>query len=108
LPAGIQTHGFTKRFGDVLAVEGVNLRVEYGEVYDFLGPNGTGNTTTIRALLGMITPSAGSVALLGKPIGPGARGPWKWVGYLQEANIAILDRLRAILQRSRRHAGSTD
>ena len=55
----IETNQLTKRFGDVLAVDSVNLRVKPGEIYGFLGLNGAGKTTTIRALLGMIRPSAG-------------------------------------------------
>src|SRR4051794_28790238 len=88
MTAAIETHGFSKRFGEVLAVEGVNLTVERGEVYAFLGLNGAGKTTTIRALLGMIHPSAGRVALLGQPIGPGGRGPWGQVGHLVETPAA--------------------
>ena len=53
----IETNQLTKRFGDVLAVDSVNLRVKQGEIYGFLGLNGAGKTTTIRALLGMIRPS---------------------------------------------------
>ena len=53
----IETEGLTKRFGDVLAVDSVHLRVKRGEIYGFLGLNGAGKTTTIRALLGMIRPS---------------------------------------------------
>jgi ABC-2 type transport system ATP-binding protein len=78
----------TKRFGPVLAVDGVSLRVEPGEIYAFLGRNGAGKTTTIRALLGMINPTAGSAALFGHPIGPGGRGPWARVGHLVETPVA--------------------
>ena len=60
MTAVIQTRGLSKRFGDVLAVDAVDLRVERGELYGFLGLNGAGKTTTIRALLGMIRPSAGT------------------------------------------------
>src|SRR4051812_33989018 len=88
MTAVIETHGLTKRFGAVLAVDGIGLRVERGEVYAFLGLNGAGKTTTIRALLGMIHPSAGSVALLGQPIGPGGRGPWERVGHMVETPAA--------------------
>jgi ABC-2 type transport system ATP-binding protein len=88
MTAAIETRGLTKRYGAVLAVDGVSLRVEPGEVYAFLGLNGAGKTTTIRALLGMINPSAGSVALLGQPIGPGGRGPWERVGHMVETPAA--------------------
>ena len=54
----IETTGLSKSFGEVRAVDSVSLRVKQGEVYGYLGLNGAGKTTTIRALLGMIGPSA--------------------------------------------------
>jgi ABC-2 type transport system ATP-binding protein len=67
----IEVSGLTKRYGDVLAVDAVDLRVAPGEIYAFLGLNGAGKTTTIRALLGMVRPSGGRVSLLGEAVGPG-------------------------------------
>ena len=62
----IETRGLTKRYGDaIVAVDGLDLRVERGEVYGFLGPNGAGKTTTLRMLLGLVRPTAGSVSVLG-------------------------------------------
>jgi ABC-2 type transport system ATP-binding protein len=84
----IETDGLTKRFGDVLAVDRVDLRVGVGEIYGFLGLNGAGKTTTIRALLGMIRPSKGSVQVLGQALGPNGRGPWARVGHLVESPSA--------------------
>jgi ABC-2 type transport system ATP-binding protein len=84
----IETNGLTKRFGDVTAVDAVDLRVGAGEIYGFLGLNGAGKTTTIRALLGMIRPSAGNVNVLGQALGPGGRGPWSKVGHLVESPSA--------------------
>jgi ABC-2 type transport system ATP-binding protein len=80
----IETHQLTKRFGDVLAVDAIDLRVGTGEIYGFLGLNGAGKTTTIRALLGMIRPSEGNVKVLGQAVGPNGRGPWAQVGHLVE------------------------
>ncbi|MEW5939035.1 MAG: ATP-binding cassette domain-containing protein, partial [Chloroflexota bacterium] len=80
----IETDQLSKRFGDVTAVASVDLRVGVGEIYGFLGLNGAGKTTTIRALLGMIRPSAGNVRLLGQAVGPNGRGPWARVGHLVE------------------------
>jgi len=57
--------GLTKRYGGTLALEGLDLRVSAGEVYGFLGPNGSGKTTTIRCLLGLHRPTAGSATLFG-------------------------------------------
>jgi ABC-2 type transport system ATP-binding protein len=68
----IATSGLAKRFKDVDAVAGIDLRVPSGGVYGFLGPNGAGKTTTIRMLLGLIRPSRGSSALLGETVVPGS------------------------------------
>jgi ABC-2 type transport system ATP-binding protein len=81
----IETERLTKRYGSVLAVDSVNLRVKPGEIYGFLGLNGAGKTTTIRALLGMIRPSAGQVSILGESLGQHGRGPWARVGHLVES-----------------------
>jgi ABC-2 type transport system ATP-binding protein len=67
----VVTHDLTKRYGDLVAVDGVELTVRSGEVYGFLGPNGAGKTTTLRMLLGLIRPSAGTVRVLGRAPGPG-------------------------------------
>lgn len=80
----IQTTGLTKRYGAFCAVDDVHLQVRQGEIYGFLGLNGAGKTTTIRALLGMIQPSAGHVELLGERVGPNGKGPWRQVGHLVE------------------------
>jgi ABC-2 type transport system ATP-binding protein len=62
----IETEGLAKRFGDTVAVSDLNLRVEAGEVMGFLGPNGSGKPTTIRVLMGLLRPSAGRAAILGR------------------------------------------
>jgi ABC-2 type transport system ATP-binding protein len=84
----IETNGLSKSYGDVHAVNAVNLRVKPGEIYGFLGLNGAGKTTTIRALLGMIRPSAGKVKVLDQPVGPNGSGPWAKVGHLVESPSA--------------------
>ena len=84
----IETHQLTKTFGDVRAVDAIDLRVGVGEIYGFLGLNGAGKTTTIRALLGMIRPSAGDVNVLGQVVGRNGRGPWAQVGHLVESPSA--------------------
>jgi ABC-type multidrug transport system ATPase subunit len=61
----VEVSGLTKRYGDRLAVDGVDLTVRRGEVYGFLGPNGAGKTTTLRILTGLITANAGTVEVLG-------------------------------------------
>jgi ABC-2 type transport system ATP-binding protein len=64
----IRTAGLTKRFGAHRAVDAIDLMVPTGAVYGFLGPNGSGKTTTIRMLLGLVTPTQGSIELLGWPV----------------------------------------
>ena len=64
----IETSGLTKRFGDQLAVNNVNLQVPQGSIFGFLGPNGSGKTTSIRMLLGLAEATEGEIRLLGKQI----------------------------------------
>lgn len=65
-PLVIETGQLTKRYGDITAVDHLDLRVRRGEVYGFLGPNGAGKTTTLRMLLGLIRPTSGSASVLGE------------------------------------------
>lgn len=64
----IETHGLTKRFRSQLAVDGIDLAVPRGAVFGFLGPNGSGKTTTIRMLLGLVSATAGDARVLGAPM----------------------------------------
>ena len=105
----IETNQLSKRFGHVLAVDSVNLRVKQGEIYGFLGLNGAGKTTTIRALLGMTRPSAGDVRVLGQAVGPNGRGPWDKVGHLVESPSAYPElTVRENLEIARRLHHRTD
>ena len=78
----IETQGLRKLFGDVVAVGGLTLQVQQGEVFGFLGPNGAGKTTSIKMLLGLVAPSAGSAHLLGEPLG--SRPVRARIGFLPE------------------------
>ena len=80
----IETRGLTKHFGDVAAVDGIDLSVPVGSVFGFLGPNGSGKTTTIRILLGLINASAGSWSLLGSPMPSAAPNVLPRVGAMIE------------------------
>jgi ABC-type multidrug transport system, ATPase component len=80
---GVRIQGLTKRYGDVAAVDDLDLTVERGELFGFLGPNGAGKTTTIRMALGLILPSGGEVELLGTPVRPD-HAPLAQVGALIE------------------------
>ena len=67
-PLAIEANGIVKSFGDVRAVDGVDLAVRTGSVYGVLGPNGAGKTTTIRMLATLLRPDAGSARVLGHDI----------------------------------------
>jgi ABC-type multidrug transport system ATPase subunit len=79
----VETTNLTKRYGEHLAVDGVDLTVRGGEVYGFLGPNGAGKTTTLRMLLGLVRPTAGTARVLGAS--PGAPSALARIGMLVEA-----------------------
>ncbi|MEU6576063.1 ABC transporter ATP-binding protein [Streptomyces sp. NPDC046805] len=84
-PSVIDVRGLTKRYpGGQLAVDGLDLTVPAGSVFGFLGPNGSGKTTTIRMLMGLIEPSSGSVRVLGQPMPRSARTVLPYVGALIE------------------------
>lgn len=78
----LQTQDLKKYFGSVRAVDGVSLSVDRGQVYGFLGPNGSGKTTTIGMILGLIHPTEGRVTLFGKPVSPSQTWSLQKVGAL--------------------------
>ena len=82
--AAVATSGLTKRFGQQVAVSAVDLLVPRGAVYGFLGPNGSGKTTTIRMLLGLIQSTSGRIEVLGQPMPQGAGRALPRVGALVE------------------------
>jgi ABC-2 type transport system ATP-binding protein len=103
----IATRGLSKRYGQVTAVDGLDLDVRRGEIYGFLGRNGAGKTTTIRMLLGLIRPSAGEVDVLGRRIVPGETAVFRGVGYLVETATAYPNlTVRENLDIQRRLTGS--
>ena len=83
-PTVIETHGLAKRYRGTPAVDGIDLRVPRGSVFGFLGPNGSGKTTTIRMLMGLIEPTAGTARVLGHPMPRAARAVLPRVGALIE------------------------
>ncbi len=101
-PPVIETHNLTKRFGKVTAVDGLNLRVPAGVRFGLLGPNGSGKTTLVRMLLGLVLPTAGSVALLGAQmprhagsvlprVGAMVENPAAWPHLSGRVNLTLLD-----------------
>jgi polyether ionophore transport system ATP-binding protein len=113
MSVAISTAGLTKSFGATRALDGLDLSVNTGEVHGFLGPNGSGKTTTIRVLLGLLRADSGDVDLLGKD-------PWRdavelhrrlayvpgevslWPGLTGGEVIDVFGRLRGDLDRHRR------
>src|SRR5690349_24220683 len=70
----VSARGLLKRYGDLVAVDHVDLTVERGDVFGYLGPNGAGKTTSLRMLLGLIRPTDGAARLFGRdPLQDGAR-----------------------------------
>ena len=113
MESAIAVHGLTKSFGRTRALDGLDLNVARGEVHGFLGPNGSGKTTTIRGLLGLLRPDSGTVRMLDGD-------PWRdavelhgklayvpgdvtlWPGISGGEVIDLLGRLRGGLDRRRR------
>ena len=92
--AAIQTHGLTRRFGALTAVDDVTLSVAPGQFFGFLGPNGAGKSTTIKMLTGLLEPSAGTIEILGLPFSASALGLKRQIGVVPEG-MALMGRLTA-------------
>ncbi|NOY98714.1 MAG: ABC transporter ATP-binding protein [Chloroflexi bacterium] len=98
MPA-IVAHDLTKRFGDFTAVDGINFEVRRGEIFGFLGPNGSGKTTTIRMMLGLLAPTTGSVEVLGMTVDGDTAKIRPRVGYMSQRfslynDLTVLQNLR--------------
>ncbi len=82
--AAIELRSVVKRFGSTLAVNGVSLRVERGEVFAFLGPNGAGKTTTIKMTAGLLRPHAGTVEVCGQDMTRDGLAAKRRLGYVPD------------------------
>jgi len=82
--AAVVTHGLTKSFGPLVAVDALNLSIRRGEVFGLLGPNGSGKTTTIRMLCGLMEPSAGSAQVVGFDVAKEAEQIRRRIGYMSQ------------------------
>ncbi len=80
----VQTRGLRKAFGPVVAVEGLDLEIRRGEVFGVLGPNGSGKTTTIRMLCGLLTPSAGDATVVGYDLRTQQTEIRRSIGYMSQ------------------------
>jgi ABC-2 type transport system ATP-binding protein len=78
----LQVHDLKKHFGQVKAVDGISFSVAKGQIYGFLGPNGSGKTTTISMILGLVHPTAGMVNLFGRVVSPSRPESLQKVGAL--------------------------
>jgi ABC-2 type transport system ATP-binding protein len=90
----IQTHGLTRRFGALTAVDDISFSVAPGQFFGFLGPNGAGKSTTIKMLTGLLEPSAGTIEILGKPFSASALDLKRQIGVVPEG-MALFGRLTA-------------
>ena len=90
----IRTERLTKRFGDLVALDALDLCVERGEVFGFLGPNGAGKTTTIRLLLHLIRPTAGRAWVMGVPVDDVERAH-EHIGYVA-GDVALWPQLTGV------------
>ncbi len=83
-PAAVETHDLTRRFNGLTAVARLNLRIERGEVFGLLGPNGSGKTTTIRMLCGLLEPSEGSALVAGIDVAVAPEQIKQRIGYMAQ------------------------
>jgi ABC-2 type transport system ATP-binding protein len=88
----IEAHGLTRRFGDQVAVNQIDLAIPRARIYGFLGPNGSGKTTTIRMLCGLLRPSAGEARVLGCQIPRDANALRRKIGYMTQ-RFSLYDEL---------------
>src|SRR6185436_7418931 len=80
----IEARGLTRRFGELVAVNNVDLSIPRARIYGFLGPNGSGKTTTIRMLCGLLRPTAGTARVLGREIPRDANALRRKIGYMTQ------------------------
>ena len=88
----ISTQGLTRRFGALLAVDHVDLRVAPGQFFGFLGPNGAGKSTTIKMLTGLLAPTSGSIRILGLDLEKNSVEVKRQIGVVPEG-MALFGRL---------------
>jgi ABC-2 type transport system ATP-binding protein len=95
----IEAHGLTRRFGSFVAVDHLDLEVQRAHIYGFLGPNGSGKSTTIRMLCGLLTPTSGTIRVLGHDIPRDSELLRTKIGYMTQKfslwdDLTVLENLR--------------
>lgn len=78
----LEVNALTKRYGSARGVEDLSFEIEKGEIFGYLGPNGSGKTTTIRCMMGLLRPTSGQCRVLGEKIMPGQATQHNHIGYL--------------------------
>jgi ABC-2 type transport system ATP-binding protein len=81
----VELRGVTKRYNEILAVNNINLNINSGEIFALLGPNGSGKSTTLKMLLGLVPPTAGSLTVLGLDVQNDPIAVKRQVGYVPES-----------------------
>lgn len=99
----IETRGITRRFGDFVAVDQLDLRIPHKTIYGFLGPNGCGKSTSMRLITGLLTPSAGDIRVLGMDIPQQAELLRRRLGYMTQKfslydDLTVQENLRFMAQ----------
>lgn len=83
----LEARGLTRKFGDLVAVDELTIRVQPGEIYGFLGPNGAGKTTGIRMMAGLLRPTSGTVHVMGREVTPNSADARRLVGLCPQENV---------------------
>ena len=99
----VSTNGLTRKFGDFTAVNHIDLAIPQGTIYGFLGPNGSGNSTTIRMLCGLLAPTAGTGTILGFDLAASGDAIKQRIGYMSQ-KFSLYDDL-TVLQNLEFYAG---
>jgi ABC-2 type transport system ATP-binding protein len=99
VPNSVVVENLVKRFGDFVAVDGINLQVHKGEVFGFLGPNGAGKSTTIRMLCGLLKPTSGRAEVAGYDVGHNPEAVRQNIGYMSQKfslynDLKVIENLR--------------
>lgn len=91
----VKTQNLVKRYGDLIALDHLNLEVHEGEIFGLLGPNGSGKTTAINCILSLLKYDKGSIEVFGKPMSPSAYDSKRDIGIIMQ-NVAVFEELTVL------------